>query len=131
MASGALTAPSAAQAAPPCKVVYVVMDSWSENGTSMFRANVFITNTGSTVNGWTLRWEYTAGQFVTRVVNARLVSQTGGETNEVTTADVGWNAELKSGETLRDPVELFATYTTTNPVPQAFYVNDYLCENGV
>src|SRR5438270_12184356 len=51
-----------------CQVAYTVGSQW----TGGFTANIAITNLGSPVTGWTLRWTFGAGQSVTQAWSATI-----------------------------------------------------------
>src|SRR4051812_19151731 len=72
-AVGVVTAMNADAAAASCRVDYVLGGSWSGG----FTANVTVTNTGDSLNGWRLSWTFpAAGQRVTDGWNA-VFSQSG------------------------------------------------------
>src|SRR6185369_3864858 len=66
VSAGLTTVLVAHAAAAGCQVSYTVSSQWNAG----FTANVGVTNLGDPVNGWTLRWSYTAGQTVTQAWNA-------------------------------------------------------------
>jgi hypothetical protein len=81
-----------------------------------------VTNTGTTaLNGWSLRWAYTAGQRVTQGWSAG-VTQSG---TEVTATNVSWNGALAPGASAG--FGLNGTHTGSNPRPAAFSLNGVTC----
>jgi hypothetical protein len=107
---------------PPatCNVKYSVVTSWPGN----FQVNTTITNTGTTtINGWTMRFEFANGQRVTQLWNGR-VSQSG---SNVSVRNEFWNGTLRPGQTL-DGVGFNATFdNTTNAKPPNFSINNRRC----
>lgn len=119
--SGALAAPNPAYAADPsCSIDYDITEQW----TGGFRANVVINNTSPDVGitGWTLLWEFTAGQKVIEAWNVRTVRQDGGV---VTTTDAGWNANVPPRGTAE--IGFTASWVGSNPEPTRFEVNTIRC----
>jgi endo-1,4-beta-xylanase len=118
-ASGTVTLTTSA-APPPgaCKVTYQVSSQWS-NG---FSAAVTIGNTGtSTINGWTLRWSFTAGQTLSSTWNGTF-AQSG---SQVTVTNLDWNKTIAPGATAS--VGFVGAYSGTNPAPTGFTVNGASC----
>jgi hypothetical protein len=112
----AVTAP--ASAAVSCRVDYSNASQWGGG----FVANVTINNTGDAVNGWTLTWNYSAGQTVTSAWNA-VVTQSG---STVTAKNVGYNGSLASGGTTSFGFQ-GSNSGSTNPVPTSFSLNGVSC----
>jgi len=84
---------------------------------------VQLTNTGSsTIDGWTLRWHFGAGQQVTSLWGGTLGTSTGGD---VTVTNPSWNTKIPAGSTIS--VGFIATSTGTNPAPTGFTVNGGVC----
>ncbi|MGI5153285.1 cellulose binding domain-containing protein [Plantactinospora sp. CA-294935] len=118
--AGVLTAVSA-HAAVGCQVSYSVASQWPGG----FGGNVTITNLGDPLNGWTLRWTYSAGQTVTQAWNAN-VSQSG---SQVTATNVGYNGSVATNASVSFGFN--GTFTgSSNPAPTSFSVNDVTCTGG-
>ncbi|MFG2037701.1 cellulose binding domain-containing protein [Dactylosporangium sp. NPDC048998] len=127
--SGRPATPSSAPAAPAtpattvaetptCKVTYVKRSEWNPG----FVADVTVTNTGSSpVQGWSVRFEYTAGQKVVGYWNAA-VSQNG---SVVVAGTDGNNRALGTGASLTFGVQ--GTWQGSNPSPAAFTLNGAPC----
>jgi aryl-phospho-beta-D-glucosidase BglC (GH1 family) len=98
-----------------------VLDQW---GTG-FTANIVITNNGGTaVAGYTLTWDYTAGQQVSSGWNADF-SQSG---TTVSASNVAshWNGTIgANGGTVAFGFQ--ATHTGSNPAPTNFALNGEAC----
>ncbi|GAB4053654.1 glycoside hydrolase family 9 protein [Catellatospora paridis] len=103
-----------------CQVTYGSND-W---GTG-FTGNVTIKNTGTAaINGWTLRFSFTAGQQVTQSWSSKY-TQTGAD---VAITNEGWNGTLAAGASTSFGFN--ATHTGSNPRPAAFTVNGATCTIG-
>ncbi|MFI5906303.1 cellulose binding domain-containing protein [Dactylosporangium sp. NPDC051541] len=101
-----------------CRVVYVKRSEWSPG----FVADVTLTNLASTaVSGWTLRFDYSAGQKVTSSWNGE-VTQTG---TAVKVAPPGDRPSLASGASLTIGVQ--GTWQGSNPSPASFSLNGAAC----
>ncbi|MGC9666022.1 cellulose-binding domain-containing protein [Planosporangium sp. 12N6] len=115
----ATTATTVARAATAgCAVTYTVGSQWSGG----FTGNVVVTNLGDPVNGWTLRWSYTAGQTVTQAWNAT-VTQNG---SAVTATNVSWNGGIATNGTVSFGFN-GSWNGTTNPAPASFTLNGATC----
>jgi cellulose 1,4-beta-cellobiosidase len=108
--------PALAQSAA-CAVDYTVANEWPGG----FTANVTITNTGPTINGWTLAWTFPDDQQIAQVWNATVA--TPGPAASVTNA--GWNATIPSGGTASFGFN--GTWTNDNIAPTAFTLNGTTC----
>ncbi|MBF9133254.1 cellulose-binding domain-containing protein, partial [Plantactinospora sp. S1510] len=117
---GVITAVSA-HAAVGCSVNYSVASQWQGG----FGANVTITNLGDPLNGWTLRWSYSAGQQVTQAWNAT-VTQSG---SQVTATNVGYNGNIGTNGTASFGFN--GTWNSSNPAPGSFSVNNVACTGAV
>ncbi|GIF95597.1 glycoside hydrolase family 9 protein [Catellatospora citrea] len=103
-----------------CQVTYGSND-WSTG----FTGNVTIKNTGtSTINGWTLRFSFTAGQQITQSWSSKY-TQTGAD---VAITNESWNGTLAAGASTSFGFN--ATHTGSNPRPAAFTVNGATCTIG-
>src|SRR5690606_3640836 len=112
--------PITAQAqAAGCQVSYTVLNQWPGG----FTAAVDITNLGSQLSSWSLRWSFGAGQTIANIWNANR-TQTGAE---VTATNVDYNGTVPAGGTVSFGFN--GTWSGSNPVPDAFTLNDVPC-NG-
>ncbi|MGH3993552.1 MAG: endo-1,4-beta-xylanase, partial [Pseudonocardiaceae bacterium] len=117
--SGTVTVTTQPGSAQPCRVVYQANNWGGANG---FTANLTITNTGSsTINGWTLRFAFTAGQRIADSWGANW-SQSGAD---VTATNLSWNAVLAPSASTS--IGFNATHTGTNPPPASFTLNGNAC----
>ncbi|OJH40719.1 lytic polysaccharide monooxygenase [Cystobacter ferrugineus] len=102
-----------------CHVVYTEPNKWSGG----FTGNIQITNTGtSAISGWTLQWEYGAGQTVINGWGAKLFqhhSSVSAE-NEAWTGTIPPNGSVTIGFNANSP-------TPNAPAPAAFLLNGTLC----
>src|SRR4051794_18320691 len=71
-AAPAVTASGADATAAGCQITYRISSQWQGG----FGADVAVTNLGSALTGWTVRWSFGAGQTVTQAWNAT-VTQSG------------------------------------------------------
>ena len=107
-----------------CRVNYQASNWGGANG---FTASVTITNTAaSAVNGWTLRFAFTAGQRVTEGWSATW-SQPAGSAN-VAATNLDWNRVLNPGTSTT--IGFNGSHTGTNPPPAAFTLNGTACSLG-
>ena len=108
-----------------CHVDYTISNQW-ESG---FSANIIVTNlTGSPIQGYTLSWDFTAGQQLTSGWNANF-NQLG---TTVTASNVAshWNGTIgANGGTVSFGFN--GTHNGNNPTPTNFTVNGNACEGGV
>jgi hypothetical protein len=101
-----------------CKVSYVVQNQWQGG----FTGNITITNTGSsTINGWTLQFNFPSGQQVTDSWNGQF-SQQG---SQVTVKNVDYNGQLAPGATATPGFN--ASWNGSNPNPTSFTLNGAMC----
>ena len=104
-----------------CEVTYTVANEWS----SGFTARVTIANTGqSTINGWTLEWDFSAGQTVTNGWSGQW-SQSG---EHVTVQNAGYNGTIAPGASVT--LGFNATIDGSNPEPSTFLLNGTHCTSG-
>jgi GH43 family beta-xylosidase len=114
LVAGALgAAPS--QAATACKVTYSVASQWSGG----FVAAVTIDNLGDALAGWSLSWDFAAGESVTSAWNAT-VSQSG---STATATNAGWNGNVASGGSASFGFQ----GNGTAAVPSSFSLNGTAC----
>ncbi len=112
-------APSAA-AAPTtaaCEISYVVTSQWADG----FTANVNVLNPGPVLAGWTVTWEFSAGQRVTELWDG-MVAQAG---SAVTVTNMPYNADVGAGQTIS--FGFTGTWAGSNPQPDDFRVNETAC----
>ncbi len=108
---------------PPgsCRVRYTVPNSWNGG----FTGSVTITNTGTApVTGWTLGWDYAAGQRVAQGWNGTW-TQSGAH---VAVAAPSWQPDLAPGASAGTGFN--GTFTGSNPAPTAFTLNGTACVSG-
>ncbi|MEU0274360.1 cellulase family glycosylhydrolase [Streptomyces sp. NPDC006307] len=117
----ALASPPAA-AATGCKVDYTITNQWQGG----FQAGVKVTNLGSPITGWTLKFTLPdAGQKVVQGWNATW-SQSG---STVSAAGVDWNRTLATGAAA--DLGFTGSFTGANPKPTAFTLNGVACTGSV
>ena len=104
-----------------CQVTYTVSSQWAGG----FTANVALTNLGSPVTSWTLRWSFTAGQTVSQAWNAT-ATQSGAA---VTATSLSYNGSLATGGSASFGFN--GTWGTSNPIPTAFTLNGTACTGSV
>jgi beta-glucosidase len=110
--------------APPagtssCRVTYTTND-WNTG----FTANVSVTNTGTTtINPWSAKWSYSAGQKVTQAWNAT-VTQSG---SDVTAVGL-YSTSLAPGASASFGFN--GSHSGSNPKPTAFTLNGSACTLG-
>ena len=115
--AGILTA-ATAQAAVGCQVTYSVTNQWPGG----FGASVTINNLGDPLNGWQLRWTFTAGQTISQIWSATS-SQSGGA---VTATNVGYNASVPTNGSTSFGFN--GTWNnSSNPAPAGFSINNVPC----
>lgn len=102
-----------------CDVAYVIDSQWQGG----FTGKVTIKNTGtSTIDGWTLRFAFPAtGQAVGQGWSATW-SQSG---LNVSAVNLDWNRVLAPGNSTQ--IGFNGTWTSTNPEPTAFTLNNSAC----
>ncbi|MFS0700563.1 cellulose binding domain-containing protein [Cellulomonas sp. 179-A 4D5 NHS] len=132
MAAGVLAAATAvgagvvaaesAHAAIGCRVTYAVSNEWSTG----FGAAVTVENLGDAVNGWTLAWDFPAGQTVTQAWNG-VASQSGAR---VSVKDAGYNGQVPSGGTVAFGFN-GSWNGTANTAPTSFTLNGTACTGTV
>ncbi|GAA3270510.1 glycoside hydrolase family 6 protein [Dactylosporangium vinaceum] len=120
-AAAVVVVPSPASAASAgCTVQYTVGSQWPGG----FNAGVEITNTGAALSGWSLGWDFTAGQHIDHMWQA--VYTTSGR--HVTASNQTFNGNVPAGGKV-----LFGfngSWTGSNPVPGAFTLNGVACNGG-
>jgi len=104
-----------------CQVTYTVSSQWAGG----FTANVALTNLGSPVTSWTLRWSFTAGQTVTQAWSAT-TTQSGAA---VTASSMGYNGSLATGGSASFGFN--GAWGSSNPIPTAFTLNGTACTGSV
>ncbi|WP_309133515.1 cellulose binding domain-containing protein [Cellulomonas sp.] len=118
-AAGLALAP--AQAAPGCRVTYAVTNQWGGG----FGADVRVENLGDAIDGWTLTWDFAAGQTVTQAWNA-VTTQSGAR---VTARHASYNAALPSGGSVGFGFN--GSWSGSNPAPTSFALNGTTCTGAV
>ncbi len=115
-----ITSNPAVAAGPACTVVYTSPPEWNWDGG--FQADIALTNNGGPVDGWVLKWQFTAGQGMTAAFNAYYY-QSG---STVFASNMPYNSTIGAGATIH--ITILANRGATNPPPPAFYLNSYQCE---
>jgi hypothetical protein len=118
VAGGLATAIAAQAATAGCQVAYSVSAQWSDG----FTGNLNVTNLGDPINGWTVKWAFTAGQTVTQAWNST-VTQVG---SAVTAVDAGYNAAIATNGTVSFGFN-GSWNGSSNPAPASFTVNGVTC----
>jgi xyloglucan-specific exo-beta-1,4-glucanase len=121
------TSPPPATSSPPpsspvtggCSVAYTITGQWGGG----FQGEVRVTNNGaSAINGWDLRWSFTAGQTISQMWGGR-PTQTGAN---VSVLNETWNAGLAAGGG-NTTFGFIASWNGSNPEPSAFTLNGTAC----
>jgi endo-1,4-beta-xylanase len=108
-----------------CQLAYQAND-WG--GSPGFTASVAVTNTGTTtIDGWTVQWDYPAGQTVEEPGWNATVTQSGAT---VTAVNAVWNGTLSPGQSTSFGFNGAASATGNNPSPTAFSLNGTACTVG-
>ncbi|NUS07422.1 MAG: glycosyl hydrolase family 5 [Nonomuraea sp.] len=102
-----------------CRIHYSAHGSWPGG----FTSQVVIENTGKeSVDGWSLRWSFPAGQQIKDGWSAKL-SQSGAV---VTAKSLGWNDRIKPGRSVT--FGFVGTHASgPNPAPEVFHLNGDRC----
>lgn len=112
---------------PPAGDCLVEYDANDWGGSPGFTANVSVTNTGdSTINDWSLEWEFTADQVVNDHWSAS-ISQTGAA---VTATNAGWNGTIAPSQSVSFGFNGEAATAGDNPPPEEFTLNGVPCTIG-
>jgi endoglucanase len=106
-----------AGASTGCAVRYHVSTQWNTG----FTAALTITNEGSPITSWTLRYAYAGGQSLAQGWSGTW-TQRGGD---VTVTSESWNGRLATGGSAQIGANF--GYRGTNPAPAAFTVNGMTC----
>lgn len=108
-----------------CSVTYVANDWGGHPG---FTADITIRNTGNTtINGWTLVFNYTAGQTIEPPGWNGTVSQSG---STVTAVNASWNGTIPPNGTANIGFNGTAASVGNNPPPTSFTLNGTSCDVG-
>ena len=121
-AAGGLVTAFSAQAATGCQVSYSIASQWPGG----FGANISITNFGDPINGWTLAWNFTAGQAITQSWGFTASPASGAviARNADYTASIPTNGSVGGG--------FNGTWnSSSNPVPTSFTLNGTVCTGAV
>ncbi|WP_426507199.1 glycoside hydrolase family 6 protein [Dactylosporangium sp. McL0621] len=119
-AAGVTAVGQPAFAAVGCIVRYTVDSQWPGG----FGATVELTNTGSALNGWSVGWDFVAGQRVEHMWQA--VPAVSGL--HVTARNQTYNGSVPAGGKVA--FGFVGSWTTANPVPGAFTLNGAACTGG-
>ncbi|MCG5214299.1 glycoside hydrolase family 9 protein [Streptosporangium soli] len=105
--------------AADCRVTYTRHGQWPDG----FTTQVDIKNTGrTTLDGWTLRWSFLAGQTLKNHWGATLTQSAG----TVTAKSLPYNGRLRPGQSTTFGF-VGKTTPTANPVPDLFLLNGKTC----
>lgn len=105
------------QPAGACTVAYTISNQWNTG----FNANVTVTNTGASINGWTLTWAFTGNQAITNMWNA-MPTQSG---QSVSAASMSYNGNLAQGGSTSFGFQ--GSSSGTNAKPTSFRLNGNSC----
>jgi cellulose 1,4-beta-cellobiosidase len=117
---GAIAIMQPALAATGCSVKYTVTNQWPGG----FGANVELTNTGDALTGWSLGWDFAAGQGIQQMWQA--VPTVSGL--HVTAKNESYNGAVPAGGKVSFGFN--GSWTTANPVPGTFTLNGATCNGG-
>ncbi|MER7518394.1 cellulase family glycosylhydrolase [Streptomyces sp. NPDC126499] len=109
-----------AAAAPLCTVEYSVTNQWSGG----FQGAVTVTNGSTALNGWSLGFDFPAGQVVSQGWGGRW-SQSA---KTVTVVNESWNGRLDTGAKVT--AGFIASWTGSNPAPAAFTLDGTPCDTA-
>jgi len=117
-----MTMTPAGAATTGCRASYTIPSQWPAG----FTANVAVTNLGDPISNWVVTFDFAAGQQVTQGWNATW-SQSGAH---VTAASPSWSGgPLGTGATVT--IGFNGSWTGSNPIPTAIYLNGTLCTGTV
>jgi hypothetical protein len=118
---GTMTIPvvTAQGAAPACSVEYTVTSQWSTG----FQGAVKITNNMAALSGWSLSFDFAAGQKVSQGWNAQW-SQSG---TTVTAVNESYNGSLATGASVSAGFLASWPGSGSNDVPTSFKLNGTTC----
>ncbi|ONI85012.1 cellulose 1,4-beta-cellobiosidase [Saccharothrix sp. ALI-22-I] len=120
--AGVVASGATANAAPGCRVAYSITNQWQGG----FGASVTVTNLGDAISGgWTLEWDFAAGQTVQSGWNG-VFSQSG---SRVTVRNPSWSPNLGTGTSVTPGFN--GSWTGSNPVPAQFRLNGTVCTGDV
>jgi endo-1,4-beta-xylanase len=118
---GTAPTPTPTPTPPPgatCKVTYRVVNQWNVG----FTASIDIANLGTAaVNGWTLAFDFSAGQTVSQGWSGQY-AQTAAH---VTVTNLLWNSTIAPSATINTGFN--GAHNGTNPVPASFTLNGGAC----
>ncbi|GGP86604.1 glycoside hydrolase family 6 protein [Saccharothrix coeruleofusca] len=113
---------TSASAAPGCRANYTISNQWSGG----FSATVTVTNLGDAISGgWTLEWDFAAGQTVQHGWNGTF-SQAG---TRVTVRNPSWSPTVGTGASISPTFN--GSWSGDNPVPTQFRLNGTVCTGSV
>nr|WP_243761169.1 cellulose binding domain-containing protein [Streptomyces sp. YIM 98790] len=116
--SATVTVTTEETTAGSCGVGYRVVNDWGGG----FQGEIVIRNTGTAaLTGWTLAFDFTAGQAVTQMWGGT-PAQSGGT---VSVTPVDWTRTIPAGGSVT--VGFIGTRGGTNPAPAAFTLNGETC----
>lgn len=104
-----------------CRAVYTVPNQWPGG----FTAGIAVTNLGDPISNWVITWDFAAAQQVTSGWNAAWSQSS----VHVKAASLSWNGSLGTGDTVN--IGFNGSWTGSNPIPTAIYLNGTLCTGTV
>jgi non-reducing end alpha-L-arabinofuranosidase len=119
--SGLVGTHLASAATTGCQVNYAISAQWAGG----FGANVTITNLGTAISAWQLKWTFSAGQTITQLWNGS-VTQSGAQ---VTVTNASYNGAIATSASTNFGFN--GTWSGSNPVPTAFTLNGIACTGSV
>jgi hypothetical protein len=108
------------QAVTSCTVKFTNTDDWGAG----FTGDLQVTNGGSAIGYWNLRWNFPSGQTLTDIWNAS-GTQTGAA---ISAFPVYYDEAIGSGATI--DIGFNANYSTANAPPTGFTLNGTACATG-
>jgi hypothetical protein len=106
--------------AATCSVTYHIDSTWSGE----YQVSLAIKNLASSrINGWTVGWQFPAGQTLRLVWNS-VASQRG---SSVSLSNPSWNPSIPPGGTVTDAGFIARWDNTTNPFPTNITLNNRRC----
>ncbi|MCT4351957.1 cellulase family glycosylhydrolase [Streptomyces sp. Je 1-79] len=109
---------SGAVAAPPCTVTYEVVGEWTDG----FQGSVTVTNNSAALRGWSLGFDFPAGQKVRQGWGATW-SQSGAT---ATAVNESWNGSLGTGASVT--TGFIASWSGVNTSPASLSLNGKVCD---
>src|SRR5581483_8259504 len=120
--AAAVTVPTmAAAASSGCQVNYAIASQWNVG----FSTNVTITNLGSPLTSWTLKWSFGGNQQITQLWNGSYTQSA----TSVSVSNLSYNGSIATNGTASFGFN--GSYSGTNAVPASFTLNGTTCTGTV